>query len=95
MKNSKEGYRNAERVMKGVANHRRIEVMSLLRESPELSVTELTKELKIDFRTASEHTRKLVQSGLVMKRSDSVSVRHRLTKLGEQVLNFLATIAND
>ncbi len=95
MKNSKEGYRNAERVVKGAANHRRIEIMCLLRVDPELSVSDLAKRLKINFRTASDHTQKLVRGGLVMKRSDSVSVRHKLTKLGEQVLHFLDTIANE
>ena len=81
--------------MKGAANHRRIEILSLLRDIPELSVSELAKRLKIDFRTSSDHIRRMVHAGLVMKRSDSVSVRHRLTKLGEQMLNFLGTIANE
>ncbi len=81
--------------MKGVANHRRVEVLLLLKESPELSVSELARLLRINFRTASEHMRKLVHAGLAMKRSDSVSVRHRLTKLGDHMLHFLGTIANE
>lgn len=94
MKRTREGYRNAERVMKGVANHRRVEILALLKIYPEQSVTEITEVLKIDFRTASDHIRKMTHAGLVMKRSDGVSVRHALTKLGEQILEFLNSIAN-
>ena len=94
MKRSREGYRNAERVMKGAANHYRIEILALLKDRPERSLSEVADELKSDFRTVSEHVRKMVHAGLVMKRSDGVSVRHKLTRLGEQVLQFLLTIAN-
>ena len=94
MRKSRDGYRNVERIIKGAANHRRVEILTLLKEYPELSVSELATRLKIDLRTASEHIRKLVHAGLVMKRSDSVSVRQRLTYLGEHILRFLETIAN-
>lgn len=95
MKRNKDGYRNIERVMKGVANHWRVEILTLLNEKPELSVTELASHVKTDFRTLAEHTRKLVNAGLIMKRHDGQSVRHKVTKLGEQVLQFLKTIANE
>lgn len=95
MKRTKEGYRNTERVMKGAANHYRIEILALLKDQPERSLSEIAHDVKSDFRTISEHVRKMAQAGLVMKRSDGVSVRHALTKLGEQVLSFLKTIAND
>ena len=95
MKRNKEGYRNTERVMKGVANHWRVEILALLNDQPELSVTELAEHVKTDFRTLAEHTRKLVHAGLIMKRHDGQSVRHKVTDLGEQVLKFLKTIAND
>ena len=81
--------------MKGVANHRRIEILVLLKERPEQSVSELAEILRIDFRTAAEHLRKLVHAGLVMKRSDGASVRHALTGLGSDMLHFLGTIANE
>ena len=95
MKRTREGYRNAERVMKGVANHRRAEILVMLKNFPEKSVSEIAEVLKIDYRTASEHIHKLTRAGLVMKRSDGTSVRQALTKLGEHMLDFLSTIAND
>ena len=80
--------------MKGVANHRRVEILVLLKDRPERSVSGIAEILKIDFRTASDHIRRMEHAGLVMKRSDGVSVRHALTKLGDRVLEFLNSIAN-
>jgi DNA-binding MarR family transcriptional regulator len=91
MTEDRQKYRNIERVVKGVASHRRAQILHLLQKEPELSVGEIAEKLGIDFRTVSEHVRKMVSAGLVMKRSDSVSVRHKLTDLGHKVFEFIAT----
>lgn len=75
--------------MKGFANHRRIEILELLEEKPEMSVAEIADKVKSNFKTTSEHIRKMAISGLLIKRSDSKSVRHKLTKRGELILKFL------
>lgn len=85
-------YRILERKMKGVANHRRIEIVDLLARTPELSVFEIAELLKINFKTASEHIRRLALAGIVMKRHDKNSVRHALTPLGKAILKFLRTL---
>ncbi len=85
-------YRQLERIVKGVANHRRIQIIELLKESPELSVIEISAKLNINLKTASEHIRRLALAGLVMKRSDGASVRHRLTSRGLTILKFLRTL---
>lgn len=78
--------------MKGVANHRRVEILLLLSKKPELSLIEISEILDINFKTASEHIRRLAHSGMVIKRNDFHFVRHKLTNLGTQVLKFLRTI---
>lgn len=88
---AKEEYR-LERIVKGFANHRRIEILALLSRQPELSVAEITEFLKINFKTASGHIQKLAMAGLVMKRSDTISIRHRLTARGEKILKFLTSL---
>ena len=84
--------RQHERIVKGFANHRRIQIMSLLKAEPELSLSEISKRLKIDIKTASAHTSRLAIAGLVLKRSEGQWVRHRLTRRAEQVLIFLRTL---
>jgi len=82
-------FRQLERVVKGFANHRRIEIMNLLDKTPELSVMEIADTLRINFKTASEHIRRLAIAGLVMKRNEGSTVRHTLTVLAKNILKFL------
>ena len=81
--------RKLERTVKGFANHRRIEILQLLAKSPELSLFEIADFLNINFKTASEHARRLDQAGLIMKRYEGSFVRHALTPLGKTILKFL------
>jgi DNA-binding transcriptional ArsR family regulator len=94
MKYTRAGYRDIERIMKGVANHFRVEILVFLDNFPDKSLCEISEALKSDFRNISEHTRKMAQAGLVHKRHDGVTVHHRLTSLGKCVLSFLKTIGN-
>ena len=82
-------WRKVERVVKGFANHRRLEILELLKKSPELSVDEIASSLKINMKTASEHTRRLAQAGLVLKRYEASFVRHKVTSRGLSILKFL------
>ncbi|MCK4386568.1 MAG: winged helix-turn-helix transcriptional regulator [Candidatus Pacebacteria bacterium] len=86
---NKKTYRQLERIIKGGANHRRIQIMELLKKEPELSVMEISEKLNINFKTASEHTRRLAVSNLILKRNDLNFVRHKLTKNGKTILKFL------
>ena len=81
--------RQLERIVKGFANHRRIEILKLLEEEPELSVSEIALKLKINFKTASEHIRRLAIAGLVLKRYQGNNVRHALTDQAKSILKFL------
>ena len=85
-------YRKLERITRGFSNHRRIHILELLKKTPELSVAEIAGKLKINFKTASEHIRRLAIAGLVIKRSAGNSVRHKLTSRGESILKFLRTL---
>lgn len=87
--NLQQKYRWLERVMKGVANHRRIQILELLENSPELSVIEISEKLQVNIKTISEHIRRMLIAGLLIKRSDGVYIRHKLTQRGLNVLKFL------
>lgn len=81
-------YRNLERVIKGFANHRRLQILELLKHEPELSVADISDKLKIGYENASDHIRKLAIAGLVMKRNDGPNVRHKLTPRALSILVF-------
>ena len=88
MKNKRE----LEKIFKGVANHRRVEILILLDEKPGLSVVGISDKLKTNFKTIAEHIRKLHISGLVFKTSHGQSVAHTVSPLGKDVLAFCRTL---
>ncbi len=82
-------WKKLERVAKGFANHRRLAILDLLEKQPELSVDEIATSLNINFKTASEHIRRLALAGLVLKRYEGNFVRHKVSPRGLSILKFL------
>ena len=85
-------YKQLERLVRGYSNHRSIEIMVLLEKEPELSLIEVSEKLRVNFKTVSEHIRRLAIAGLVMKRNDGSAVRHALTDRAKSTLKFLRTL---
>jgi predicted transcriptional regulator len=85
-------FRKIERIAKGFSNHRRIQIMNLLERQPDLSVFEISRELGANFKTISEHLRRLAHAGLVLKRNMDKEVEHALSRQGKVILRFLRTL---
>lgn len=88
----KKTYRQLEGIVRGFSNHRRIQILELLDRQPELSLLEITKIVRSGFRPVSEHLRRMAIAGLILKRNEGRSVRHRLTERGRNVLLFLRKV---
>lgn len=84
--------RRIERIVKGFANHRRIEILALLKREPDLSVEGITERLNTSYENISDHLRKLSIAGLVTKQNRGRAVTHRLTERGNKCLAFSRTI---
>ena len=82
-------FREMERMVKGFANHRRVQILALLNRQEDLSLSEIAERVKVNLKTAGEHVRRLVLSGLVWKYNDYHHVRHKLSTRGKEVLKFL------
>ena len=83
------GKRELESIAKGVANHRRIEILLLLSKAPGLPIVDIADKLGIHFQNAAQHVAKLSVARLVAKQRDLNMVRHSLTPLGEKILRLL------
>ena len=81
-------FRELERIVKGFANHRRLEILDLLKREPELSVEDIAEKLHIGYQNASDHVRKMAIAGLVAKRNEGSAVRHKLTDRALSILVF-------
>ena len=88
----KKSYYQLERIVKGVANHRRIEILELLKQSPELSLENISEKLDVNFKTLSEHIKRLAAAGVVLKRYEGHSGRHKITNRGLIILKCLRTL---
>lgn len=81
-------YKKLEKIVKGFANHRRIQILELLKNNPGLSVDQITQNLNVNFTTTSEHLRKLSDAGLITKQYQGRFVINSLSKLGKDILTF-------
>jgi len=80
-----------ERHLKGVANHRRIEILFLIAKNDGITLEKIAEALNCNFKTISEHTRRLVQAGLVNKKYRGREVAHSLSPYGRNLQSFIKT----
>ena len=79
-----------ERYFKGAANHRRLEILILLSKREAMVLEDIAESLDCNIKTISEHTRRLVQAGLLNKKYTGRFVEHSLSPYGKIFVNFLS-----
>ncbi len=80
-----------ERYFKGVANHRRLEILLLVHKNEGITLEEIAEILNSNIKTISEHTRRLVQAGLLNKKYQGRAVIHSLSPYGKKFIEFMQT----
>jgi len=80
-----------ERHIKGVANHWRIDIILLIADRDGITLEEIAEGVNGNFKTVSEHARRLAQAGLVDKKYDGREVRHSLSPYGKVFVSFIKT----
>lgn len=78
-----------ERHLKGLANHRRIEILDCIAGNDGIILEAIAENLDCNVKTISEHTRKLYQAGLVNKKYQGRAVMHSLSPYGKQFYSFI------
>ncbi len=86
-KNSKQ----MERHFKGIANHWRIDILLSVKDQSGITLEEIGDKLNCNIKTASEHTRRLVQAGLLNKKYQGRTVCHTLSPYGVKLVEFIKT----
>ncbi len=80
-----------ERHFKGIANHRRIDILLLVKKESGITVEKIAESLGGNIKTVSEHTRRLVQAGLLNKEYRGRQVSHTLSPYGRTLVSFITT----
>ena len=91
MKSKSKTAKQMERHFKGIANHYRIEILLLVAGEENITVESIAKRLGANFKTISQHTRYLVQAGLIDKRYRRRMVEHSLSPYGKIFARFVAS----
>jgi len=80
-----------QRYFKGAANHRRLEILLLVAGNNGITLEKIAETLKCNIKTMSEHTRRLVQAGLLNKKYHGRAVAHSLSPYGKNFVRFIKT----
>ncbi len=78
-----------ERHFKGVANHRRIAILMLVYKNSRITLDKIAEILDCNIKTISEHTRRLVQAGLLNKSYKGRNVEHSVSPYGKSFCIFI------
>lgn len=82
--------KDAERILKALANRRRLAIVRYLREKHEASVGEIAQAIRLSFRATSKHLIILRSADIVEKEQISLQMLYRLSedkpKLANQVI---------
>jgi DNA-binding MarR family transcriptional regulator len=84
-------FRKLEKAMKGVASHRRIQMLTLIDAAEGVDVSGLSDKTGQSMRSTSEHLKRLEAAGLVSKKSEGRRVTVTVTPGGSAVLAFLGS----
>ncbi len=81
--------RQMERHLKGIANHHRINILILVDEQEGITLEAIAETLHANEKTIGDHTRRLLQAGLLDKRYRGKFVEHSLSPYGKTFVRFL------
>ena len=81
--------RQMERHFKGISNHHRIDILLLVDKNTDVTLEMISDKLKSNVKTISEHTRRLVQAGLLNKTYVGRSVAHSLSPYGKKIVEYI------
>lgn len=82
-----------ERVLKALANKRRLQILKYLKRNREANVSEIAGEIKLSFKSTSRHLSVLAATDIVDKEQRSLQMFYRLARdqkpAARHILNLL------
>jgi len=83
-----------ERYFKGAANHRRIGILMLVHKNNGIVLEKIAETLGCNLKTISEHTRRLVNAGLLNKKYRGRQVEHSVSPYGKKMLTAIKSFSH-
>lgn len=74
---------------KGIANHRRIQILIFIAEHDGVTLESIVTELACNLKTIAEHTKRLSDAQLIEKQPQGRHVMHYLSPSGKILYRFI------
>ena len=84
--------KDLERILKALANKRRLAILKFLKRKKEASVGSIAGEIHLSFKSTSRHLSILASAGLVEKEQRSTQVFYRISVLMPQPAQFTISL---
>ena len=68
-----------ERVLKALANKRRLAILRFIKKKKEATVGEITEEIRLSFKSVSKHLAVLARADILEREQKSLQVFYRLS----------------
>lgn len=71
-------FKETERILKALANRRRLAILRFLKNKGEQSVSQIAKEINLSFKSTSKHMNVLLSSNIVDKEQKGLQMFYHL-----------------
>jgi DNA-binding transcriptional ArsR family regulator len=82
-----------ERVLKALANRRRLAILSFIKKKKQANVGDIAEAIKLSFKSTSRHLSVLASAGILEKEQNSLYVTYFLSKdlsdVSRKILEFI------
>lgn len=78
--------KDLEKILKAIANKRRLSILKFLKQHQELSVGEIAEKINLSLKSTSRHLSVLTGADILEKDQRSLQVFYRLAKIEKQFL---------
>ncbi len=86
----RKGIKEVERVLKALANRRRLEIVKYLKKEKEATVGDIAEAIKLSFKSTSRHLAVLFSADIVEKEQRSIEVWYRLSPECHHIAKYVS-----
>lgn len=84
--------REIERILKALANKRRLQILKILYKDKEKSVGDIAEAIKLSFRSTSKHLSVLINADILEKEQNSSRIFYSIDKSAPDLIKQLLKI---
>lgn len=82
--------KNLERLLKALANHRRLAIIKYLKKSKEATVGDIAEHIKLSFKATSKHLNVLATVDIVEKEQKGLHMWYKLPAYSHHISKYIS-----